>query len=379
MQKKRVGVIGLGFIGIAHIEALRRLGNIDVVAVTDTFNADQKAEKLFVPKAYSNFQEMIDKENLDAVHICTPNINHYEMAKYAMEKGLAVMLEKPFTVTIEEAEELCALAKEKKIVNGINHSLRMNPMVMEMQELIKKGAIGDRIFAVTGSYLQDWLLYEKDWSWRLDSRLSGKTRAFSDIGTHWIDMVEMITGLKAVELLAESRIVYPTRKKPLGVVETFSKDSKQQYEDAPIDTEDWVTVLFKFDNGAIGSVNISQVTAGRKNQQVIEISGSDGSLYWENENATSLWIGHRDKANEVLVKDPSLLEKQASSLCGYPGGHNEGFPDTFKNNFKLFYQDVDRGYDNREPLYSTFEDGRREMYLIDKVYESCQKREWVKL
>lgn len=377
MKKMRAGIIGVGFIGAAHIEALRRLGYVDVVALADPQGAKEKADDLYVPKGYKDYKEMIDKEDLDAIHICTPNFLHHEMAMYAMSKGVAVMVEKPFTVTLKEAQELDAYAKEKNIVSGVNHTLRMFPQVMEMKALMEKGAVGD-IFAVHGCYLQDWLYFDTDWNWRLEPAVSGKTRAFSDIGSHWIDMVENIIGQKAVELLAEFRIVHETRKKPLKERETFSGVAlkPEDYEEKKIETEDWCTILFKFEKGAVGCVNVSQVTAGRKNQQVIEISGSKCSLKWDSEDSNELWIGRREAFNQKVPKDPSLVEPKAAEVIGYPGGHVEGYPDTFKMQFKKFYEAIEkREMDVVE--FATFEDGVREMLLNDKVYESAMKRAWV--
>lgn len=377
MKKMRVGIIGIGFIGAAHIEALRRLGYVEVVALADAQGAKEKAAELFVPRGYDDYKEMIDKEDLDAVHICTPNFLHHEMAMYAIAKGVAVMVEKPFTVTLKEAQELDAFAKEKKIVAGVNHTLRMFPQVMEMKALMEKGEVGD-VFAVHGCYLQDWLYFDTDWNWRLESAVSGKTRAFSDIGSHWIDMVENIIGQKAVELLAEFRTVHEIRKKPIKEIETFSGVSlkPEDYEEKKIDTEDWCTILFKFEKGALGCVNVSQVTAGRKNQQVIEISGSKCSLKWDSEDSNELWIGRRDSYNQKVPKDPSLVEPMAAEVIGYPGGHVEGYPDTFKMQFKKFYEAISK----RETVnveFATFEDGVREMLLNDKVYESASKRAWI--
>ena len=379
MKKLRVGVIGIGFIGAAHVEALRRLGYVDVVAVANHNNGAQKAKELFVEHGYEDYREMIDKESLDAVHICTPNNTHYEMAMYAMEHGVNVMLEKPFTMTIEEAEKLCSYAKEHQIVTGVNHSLRMNPQVQQMKAMVQSGEVGD-IYAVTGCYLQDWLYLDSDWSWRLEPELSGKTRAFSDIGTHWIDMVENITGQRAVEVLAEFEIVHKTRKKPKKQVATFSGMAlrPEDYEDVPIKTEDWCSILFRFENGAIGSVNVSQVTAGRKNQQVISISGSKCALHWDSEDSQELWIGRRETFNQKAPKDPSILSKAAQSVIGYPGGHVEGFPDTFKMQFEKYYQSV-LNKDTSKKDFANFEDGLREMILNERVYESAQKRAWVKI
>ena len=379
MKKLRVGVIGIGFIGAAHVEALRRLGYVDVVAVANHNNGAQKAKELFVEHGYDDYREMIDKESLDAVHICTPNNTHYKMAMYAMEHGVNVMLEKPFTMTIEEAEKLCSYAKEHQIVTGVNHSLRMNPQVQQMKAMVQSGEVGD-IYAVTGCYLQDWLYLDSDWSWRLEPELSGKTRAFSDIGTHWIDMVENITGQRAVEVLAEFEIVHKTRKKPKKQVATFSGMAlrPEDYEDVPIKTEDWCSILFRFENGAIGSVNVSQVTAGRKNQQVISISGSKCALHWDSEDSQELWIGRRETFNQKAPKDPSILSKAAQSVIGYPGGHVEGFPDTFKMQFEKYYQSV-LNKDTSKKDFANFEDGLREMILNERVYESAQKRAWVKI
>jgi predicted dehydrogenase len=377
MKKIRVAVIGIGFIGIAHIEALRRLGFVEVVAISDALNVEKKAESLYIPKGYSDYKEMILKENLDAVHICTPNCFHYEMAMFAMEQGLHVMLEKPFTVTLEEAKKLRDYSKNHGLITGLNHSLRMNPQIQEMKALVSEGKVGD-IFAVHGSYLQDWLFLDTDWSWRLEPELSGKTRAFSDIGSHWIDMVESILEMNAVELLAEFNTVHKIRKKPLKEVETFSDYNKDDsnFEERKILTEDWCSILFKFENGAIGSLNVSQVTAGRKNQQIISISGSKCSLHWDSDSSNNLWIGRREQYNQEVVKDPSLLEKEARDIVSYPGGHIEGFPDTFKQQFTKFYKAIETN-DTTQSLFATFEDGCREMLLNDRVFESATKRAWV--
>lgn len=379
LKKIRAGIIGAGFIGAAHIEALRRLGNVEVVALAKTKGARQRAKELFVAKGYKDYREMIDKENLDAVHICTPNYLHYEMAMYAMKKGLAVMMEKPFTLSLEEAQKLAKYARDNNIVGGVNHTLRMFPQVMQMKELMQKGEVGD-VFAVHGCYLQDWLYLDTDWNWRLEADVNGKTRAFSDIGSHWIDMVENIIGQRAVELLAEFRIVHKKRKKPLKESETFSAlaPRAEDYEEKTIETEDWCTILFKFEKGAIGCVNVSQVTAGRKNQQVIEISGSKCSLKWDSEDSNELWIGRREAYNQKVPKDPSLVEPKSAELMGYPGGHVEGFPDTFKMQFKKFYEAIEKK-DCENVDFATFEDGVREMLLNDKVYESASKRAWVKI
>jgi predicted dehydrogenase len=377
MKKMKVGVIGVGFIGVAHVEALRRLGFIEVVAIADTHTPQKKANELYIKKGYEDYQEMIMNENLDAVHICTPNKYHYESAMFALQNNIPVLVEKPFTTTLQEAIELNKVAKTRNIVTCLNHSLRMNPQVQQMKSLIENNEVGD-IYAVHGSYLQDWLLYDTDWTWRLEPEFSGSTRAFSDIGSHWIDMVENITNQRAVEVLAEFNTVHKKRKKPNDVIESFASSTQTGYEEKKIDTEDWCSILFKFENGAIGSLNVSQITAGRKNQQIINISGSKSSLHWNSDIANHLWIGKRETYNQEVTKDPSLLSNNAKNVTSYPGGHIEGFPDTFKQQFLQFYKAIEiKDYSSFG--FSTFEDGYREMLLNERVFQSAQERRWIQI
>ncbi len=379
MRKMRAGVIGVGFIGAAHIEALRRLGYVDVAALADSKDADKKAADLYVPKGYADYREMIDRENLDAVHICTPNSMHYDMAMYAMERGVHVICEKPMTVTVEEARKLKEYAHSHNIVTGVNFSLRFNPQVVQMREMVKAGDVG-RIFTVHGSYLQDWLYYDTDYSWRLEPELSGESRAFADIGSHWIDMVENIIGQKAVEVLADFETFHKTRRKPLKPIETYSGMAlrPEDYEEVPIGTEDYCTVLFHFDEGAKGCCNISQVYAGRKNQTIISVGGSKCALHWDSEQGNELWVGKRETYNQQVVKDPSILYEETRKAISYPGGHTEGFPDTFKQNFAKIYRAIeDKDVSIRD--FATFEAGYREMLLCEKICESARTRQWVKI
>ncbi|MGI5977794.1 MAG: Gfo/Idh/MocA family protein [Candidatus Limivicinus sp.] len=379
MKKFRTCVIGVGFIGAAHIEALRRLGNVDVVAVCNTHNADKIAEKFCIPKGYSDYKEMIDTEKPDVVHICTPNVAHYEMAMYAMERGCSIVCEKPLTKTLDEAKALAKYAKEHNIINGVNFNCRWYPQAMQAKAMMQSGEVGD-VYTIHGAYLQDWLYYDTDYSWRLEPSVSGKSRAFADIGSHWIDMVESITGLRAVEVMADFATFHKTRKKPLKPIATYSGMAlrPEDYQEMPINTEDYCTVLFHFDNGAHGNCTISQVFAGRKNQIVFDIAGSKCSLHWDSEDSNELWIGHRDRFNEKAPKDPSILSPLAGAATSYPGGHVEGFPDTFKQSFKAIYDAIEKG-STEKGLFATFEDGLREMTLCDAVVRSAEEHRWVKI
>lgn len=378
MKRFRTCVIGVGFIGAAHIEALRRLGNVDVVAISDMDGA-AKAEAHCIPKGYSDYREMLDTEKPDVVHICTPNASHYEMAMYAMERGIAVVCEKPLTTTLEQARELARYAREHGIVNAVNFNCRWYPQVMQARSMVARGEVG-HIYSIHGTYLQDWLYLDTDYSWRLEPEVSGESRAFGDIGSHWIDMVESVTGLRVQEVFADFATFHKIRKKPLKPVATYSGMAlrPEDYQEVPIDTEDYCAVLFHFDNGAIGSCVINQVFAGRKNQIVLNVSGSKCTVRWDSEESNEMWVGRRDTYNQVVPKDPSILDPMASAIDSYPGGHTEGFPDTFKQSFKAIYSAIEKG-DTGRGLFATFEDGLREMALCSAVVRSAKEGRWVKV
>ncbi len=377
MKKFRTGVVGVGFIGTVHVEQLRRLGNVEVVAITDSQDAKQKAAALFVPKGYSDYRQMIDEENLDCIHICTPNNTHYEIAMYAMEHGVHVVCEKPMTVTIEEAETLRKTAQEKQLVNAMNFNCRFYPMAYQMREMMKSGQVGD-IYTVHGGYLQDWLYYDTDYSWRLEPEASGASRAFADIGSHWIDLVEFVTGVKVTEVFADFAIFHKTRKKPLKKIDTYSGMAlrPEDYEEVPVQTEDYATVLFHMENGAHACCNISQVYAGRKNQMIVSIGGSKCAMEWDSENSNALWVGNRSTLNGEFVKDPSILAPDTGKVISYPGGHVEGFPDTFKQNFKQIYERI-ADPESVGGDYADFQAGYREMVLCDRIIQSAKEKRWI--
>lgn len=379
MKKIRSCVIGIGFIGAAHIEALHRLPNVEVVALAAHNRWEEKAMANGVPRGYQDYREMIETEKPDVVHICTPNNLHYEAAMFAMEHGCAVVLEKPLTMDVKQAEALVAYAREHNIVTGVNFNCRFYPLVAQMKAMAQGGELGE-IFTINGVYQQDWLLLDTDFSWRLDPEVGGESRTFGDIGSHWIDMVESATGLRVTKLLADQAIVHKTRKKPTKPIDTYSGMSlrPEDYEEVPILTEDYMTVLFHFDNGAHGSLTLSQVMAGRKNQIRVEIAGSKAALCWDSENSNALWVGRRDGCNGEIVKDPSILAPAAARVTSYPGGHVEGFPDTFKQNFAAIYAAIADG-DTGKREFARFEDGLREMRVLDAVIRSVKTNGWVEV
>lgn len=377
MKELRAGIIGVGFIGAVHIESIRRLGNVKIVALCDANGAEKKAEQFGIERAYADFRKMIEECELDAIHICTPNFTHYEIAKYAIMHGVNFICEKPFTTTVEQARELISLAKEKNVIGAVNFHNRLYPIPNEMHQMIRENEIGE-IFSVHGEYIQDWLLYETDYSWRLDKSQVGKTRAIADIGSHWMDLAEFVACMKIKRVNAKFRTVYPVRKKPTGEIQTFAHAGDgQQYEDIPIDTEDEAVVMFEFENGAIGSMLVSMVYAGRKNTTTLSVAGNKKALKWDSEDLNNLWIGYRDKPNEILTKDASLLHGRAARLGSYPSGHVEGFGDAFKNVFRQFYDSLTMPEGDYE--YAGIEDGLREMLLCDAVFESAQSESWVEV
>jgi len=321
---------------------------------------------------------MLKQDDIDVVHICTPNFLHYAQAKAVLEADKHVICEKPLAVKIHEAEELVKIASATGLVNAVHFNLRYYPMVRQMKTMREKGELGE-VYSIMGSYLQDWLYLNTDYNWRLEPDKSGDSRAIADIGSHLLDITEYVTGLKITEVMADFSTVHKTRLKPLKAIETYSGKMLEasDYAEVPINTEDHATVLLRFDNGSKGSVTVSQVSAGRKNRLNIEISGSKSNFEFNSERPNELWIGKREKANEHLMKDPSLFHPEASALISFPGGHNEGFPDTSKQMFKEVYAAVAAGKQPENPSYPTFASGLRELIIGERIVESNRKQAWV--
>lgn len=381
MKKINAAIVGTGFIGPAHLEALRRIPNVEVTALVEVNQelADQKAIALGIPNAYT-FDEMLKQPSIDIVHICTPNFLHFSQAKAVLNAGKHVVCEKPLAVKIEEAEELVQIADKKSLVNAVHFNLRYYPMVRQMKMMREKGDLGE-VYSIMGSYLQDWLFLQTDYNWRLEPDKSGESRAIADIGSHLLDITEYVTGLKIIEVMADFSTVHKTRLKPLKPIETYSGKSLDlsDYQEVSINTEDHATVMLRFDNGSKGSITVSQVSAGRKNRLNIEIAGSKSNLEFNSERPNELWIGKREKANENLLKDPSLLYPEATALVSFPGGHNEGFPDTSKQMFKEVYAAVIEGKQPLNPSYPSFASGLRELLIGERIIESHKKQRWIKI
>ena len=320
--------------------------------------------------------------------ISTPNRLHFEEASRVLEAGKHVHCEKPLAMNSAESARLVELARqarEKGLAAGVNYNIRFYPLNLEARDVVERGDLGD-VYSVCGSYVQDWLFYPTDYNWRVLADEGGELRAVADIGTHWLDLIHAITGLEAEAVCADLRTVHPVRQRPKGEVETFKGKEERALATEPvgtepidITTEDYGCVMLRFQGGARGCMWVSQVTAGRKNCLRYEIAGSKRALSWCSERPNDLWVGYRDKPNESLIRDPALVSDGARGFTNYPGGHNEGFPDTFKQCFRAFYDYIAAGDFSATPPFPTFEDGHREILLCEAIIKSHREGRWVEL
>jgi predicted dehydrogenase len=366
--------------GRVHLEALRRVEFVDVVAIAgrELEPAKRLGAGFGVETVVDDYRKLLEDVTIDAVHICTPNVTHYQMAKDALLAGKHVLCEKPLSVSVEEAKELVSLARERELRNCVCHNLRYYPMVQQIRRMREDGDLGE-VLVVQGTYSQDWLLYETDWNWRIDVKAGGALRAMGDIGSHWFDMAEHLTGLQVRSLCADLQTFHPTRKRPKQSVETFSGKllTAADVEDTPVHTEDFGAVLFRMGEGARGAMTASQVSAGRKNHLNIEIYGTNASVRWDQERPDELWIGQRNSPNQTIVKDPSLLKKAAAGYADLPGGHSEGYDDTFKQVFRRFYTSIASPQSPSD--YPQMSDGLRQMKIMEAELASHRSRSWVEL
>jgi predicted dehydrogenase len=384
MYNITAAVIGAGFIGPVHVEALQRLGVpvAGILAATPD-EARGAAARLGLTKAYASLDELLADPTVQVVHITTPNRFHFDMASAALRAGKHVLCEKPLAMNSTESAALVALARETGRAAGVNYNVRFYPLCLEARDMVRRGDLGE-VYSICGSYVQDWLFYPTDYNWRVLAEEGGALRAVADIGTHWLDLVQFIAGLEVEAVCADLKTVHPIRQRPKGEVQTFKGKEEQivATESVAITTEDYGGVMLRFRGGGRGMLWTSQVTAGRKNCLRFEIAGSKQALAWCSESPNELWIGHRERANESLIRDPGLLSAYARGFINYPGGHNEGFPDTFKQIYRAYYDyiaagDFAAGSDAAAPTFPTFADGHREIVLCEAILASHREGRWV--
>ncbi len=378
----QVAVIGTGFIGPVHIEAIRRAG-AEVIGVLGSSHEKSLAcaQRMRVPRAYVNLQELLADAGIQVVHVASPNRAHFEQVRECLAAGKHVLCEKPLAMNSRESAQLVELARSTDLACGVNYNIRYYPLCIEARARRSSGQLGN-VFHVTGSYAQDWLFHATDFNWRVLSDQGGLLRAVADIGTHWLDLVQSITGLAVEAVCADLQTVHASRHcPPVGGRETFSGQDKPQHDSSAttIDTEDYGAILLRFRGGARGVLWVSQVTAGYKNCLRFEIAGSQQTLAWNSECPDRLWTGKRDQPNQLLTRDPALLAPEAARFTSYPGGHNEGFPDSFKQLFIDFYGAIGEGSFLSQPTFPTFEDGHREILICEAILQSARQHRWMEV
>jgi len=372
-------VIGSGFIGTVHIEALRRIGvRLHGLLGSTPERGRERAERLGVQHAYASLAEMLGDDRVEVVHVTSPNHLHHPQVKEILAAGRHVICEKPLAMTTDETRELVDLAAGSGKIAAVNFNIRFYPLNQHLHEFVGQGGLGD-VRLISGHYFQDWLLMDTDWNWRLETDKGGALRAVADIGSHWLDLTSFVSGLHVTEVLADLATFIPVRRQPSGPVETFSLERAAETIERQIQTEDVATILLRYDNGARGVFAVSQVSPGRKNSLEYEIAGSGASARWDSEFPDQLWLGHRERPNEMLSRDAALMSEAGRRAAALPAGHVEGFADTFAALFRAVYADVTNGSMPERPPYATFADGHAEMLVGDAIARSAQKGAWVSL
>jgi predicted dehydrogenase len=372
-------VIGSGFIGTVHIENLRRLGvNVRGVLGSEPQRSGLAAQRLGLPTGYASLDDLLDDRSVQVVHVTSPNQLHYPQVKQILAAGRHVVCEKPLAVTSEESADLVRLAAASDRITAVNYNIRFYPLNQHAHQMVQDGELGEPRL-IHGHYIQDWLLLDTDWNWRLEPSKGGDLRAFGDIGTHWVDLTNFISGLRVEAVLADLSTFVKVRQQPTGPVETFSQERAAETIPTDMSTDDAALLLLRYSNGARGSVVVSQVSAGRKNSLQWEIDGSSSAAWWDSEHPDQLHIGHRNRPNEVMARSAEVMNATGTAAASLPGGHVEGFGDTFHALFREIYHAIQAGAAPERPLYATFEDGHHEMVIGDAVLQSAQKGRWVEV
>ena len=370
-------VIGSGFIGTVHIEALRRIG-VRVVGLLETTPelGVERAARLNLPRAYASLDELLADDQVEVVHVTSPNHLHHTHASAVLAAHRHVVCEKPLAMTSAESADLVEKAARSSKIAAVNYNIRFYPLNQHLRAAIDAGELGD-VRLISGHYFQDWLMYDTDWNWRLETEHGGALRAVGDIGSHWLDLTSFISGQRVSEVMADLTTFIKVRHKPAGRVETFSLERARETIPIDIKTEDAATILLRYENGACGLVGVSQISAGRKNSLQYEIDGSQASAAWDSEQPDSVWLGHRGRPNEIMARDAALMTDAGRAAAALPGGHVEGFADTFAAAFRAVYADVAAGGMRANPPYATFADGHEEMLIGDAVAASAREGRWV--
>ncbi len=385
MSRVKAGIVGAGFISGAHVDALRRLGYVDVVALAGEGDeeARTRAAEWWIPRAYGDYRDLLADKDVQVVHNCTPNWLHFEVSKAALQAGKHVLSEKPLAVNSQQSSALVRLVRDLPLVAAVDFNHRSYPQIRQARRMVQTGRLG-RVQLGYGGYFQDWMLLATDYNWRVDPELGGASRAIADIGSHWYDLLRFVTGLRATEVFAELRVVHPRRQRPTrgSGPSTFSQASDGGLtEGVEVRTEDAASVALRLTDGAFASFVVSQTSAGRKNRLLMEITGTTSALSWDGEDPERLWIGHRGQANEILMRDPGLMDPEARAATRLPGGHPEGWYDALYRSLKDIYDFVAAGGDQRvdKVPFATFEDGHEAILMVEAALRSNAEGRWIRL
>jgi predicted dehydrogenase len=372
----RVAIAGTGFIGAVHARSAQRVGaRLVGVAASSPERSAAAAEALGAERAFESAEELVEADDVDVVHICTPNYLHVELAQRALQAGKHVVCEKPLALDADAASRLTTAALETGRTHAVPFVYRYYPTIREARERVRGGATG-LLRILHGTYLQDWLLYQDDDNWRVNEEAGGASRAFADIGSHWCDLVEFVSGHRIARLVAQTMTAHPERvsasHRPAFAPDGDGPGGALR----PVGTEDVAVVQFETDKGAMGSTIISQVSPGRKNRLWLELDGEEESLVFDQENPETLWCGRREHAT-VIHRDPLVLSAPAARLATLPGGHPQGYGDCFDAFVADTYAAI-RGDEEIDGLPS-FADGLRAAEITDAVLRSAREERWVEV
>jgi predicted dehydrogenase len=382
MKKIKIGLIGTGYIGVVHLEMLRRISGVEVVAVADSNQALARsaAERLDIPRVYASAADLIGDPDVEVVHNCAPNNVHFDFNRSAIESGKDILSEKPLSLNAQESAELVRLADQQKTLTAINFCYRYYPVVQEAAARVRRGDLGD-VRAFVGHFLQDWLFYDTDYSWRLDPAVAGAANVVADLGSHWCDLVQFITGRKIVEVMAELHTCIPKRKKPRSGPLSFSTQKAAEYDEVEVKLDDYASLLLRLDNGARGCFTTCQVAAGRKVDIELQIFGTKESYAWSHVHPNALWVGHRERGNELFYESSQLQAEETRKYAALPTGHPMGYHDAVYNLFRNYYEALSAKREGKPVAvhFPDFHTGHEEMCVIDAAVESNRSGKWVKV
>jgi predicted dehydrogenase len=382
MSRIKIGVIGAGYIGLVHLEMLRRIPEAEAVAVADTDRnlARRAADKLGISRVYGDADALLADPEVEVVHVCAPNNVHFDINRKAILAGKDILSEKPLALDARESGELLRLAGERGTLTGIDFCYRYYPAVQEAAARVRRGDLG-QVRAFVGHFLQDWLFYDTDYSWRLDPAVAGRANVAADLGSHWCDLVQFVTGLRIVEVMSELHTCVPVRKKPKAGPLSFAARREGETEDVSIELDDYAALFLRLENGARGNFTTCQVCAGRKVDLELQVFGSRESYAWSHVHPNALWIGRRDRGNETFYESSQLQAPETARFAALPTGHPMGYHDAVYNLFREFYAAAAAKREGRPftASFPGFAAGHEAMRIIDAAVASSRAGHWVRV